>query len=1127
MDEDASVGGSSIGSFWNNLRKDQDDDDESLIMGGSSALGKNNNGDESDYDTDTEQDVWQKRNAVSPVETPIRQRYRPGGLLGRDEELDDEPDLLPAMPPKPDPVQVPEQNQDDDDDDDGSDAVSLFAGSDGEPHSGDEDDDDTKFGLGAFLDHGAKTAMEEDIAKFRNPDPEDKSMAGMSIISASMTPAEQQRLLQKRMDRTFGQSVAGSLNPEEAITQELRPWRRQNQLRRGSLLGSMPTSTTNMLGGLVNDDDDDDEEDEQEEDPLYVIPADLEKMLGRAIPHGNFDEMWKDGAGTVCSADSAEEEEEDDAIDNTIIAQKVHAKLDAEDRTSLFPDADGELVSVAEQKLRADVASLTIQQPVNTTESAPRASARTSTRKKKSSPKASAGTMPRLSEHSESKEQSESREHSESRRKLGDKKSSRSKVTEDDIIEGVKSRRKSHRNRDEDEEKESSRRKSHRSRDEDEVKESSRRSHRSRDEDEVKESSRRSHRSRDEDEEKESSRRSHRSRAEDEEKELSKRSHRSRDVEQDEEKESSRRPSRREHGERKPKTEELLNDTRKQDKSSRRVKSSRPRHDEGSKLDDSKKEEKPRRQKSSRPSRDADRELEASRREEKPSRQKSTRHSSKKLDNGEDLNGDIKPSSASGHRERRKPSTRRDDDPGESKRKSRRHISSISLRADADEEEESREDSRNTIKGVDPRGASGHRDGKNKLRSKSSNNDRDDDEFGKGGALKSEVKPRRQPKLPVKRSNSDKSDTLRQPKSPVNRSNSLDDTTHKHENTALSRLESRSRASGTTSMLDQKPKASRQGTLSTGTGATAETNGSSSFGFDDDDRFSNTEVPGYEVAQKLKKKSLFSSFSLKKNNHAKLEEDEDTNAGLLKADRPGPPRRHLSPNPGTTRRRLPTEPKGVHGTSRRKVPSDKQLASRMASTRGLLSAEPELSDGWGTITPDEGGLDEPKQEPKRRSTSVPRNTGEKSRSQRSTSVPRNAGEIPKERRSTSVPRNAGEISKEQQRSKSTVPKRSDRPSTRDAFAEDGEKKKKPPSRTKSSTDARDNSPRPRSSKRTLRPSVPMPALSTANGNKDDGILERTNDASKKSYGNDVLENVVVQRKEEPARRKKSRRPPSN
>jgi hypothetical protein len=354
----------SMGSFWNNLKKNHESEEDEASF---NHQGGNLLHDESDYDTDKEQDkVWH----------PTKKREQEQrGLLGRDDDANGadavEPDLLVPLskvPPQQGGNQVRQTkcfsfNKGDDDDDD-DDNGGSDADSDVDPRRGAEDQDSGKFGLGAFLDMGKEAALEEELKLYMNPNPDDKSIADMSLISASITPAEQQRLLLQRMDMSFGKSVTTmALDPKEAATKELRPWRQQKHLRRGSALGAMPPGTMAMLGILAKDDDD--SEDDDEEDPLYAIPAEFEGALDRHIPKGNFDDMWKDGAATVCSGDMVGDIPYGDNADDTNhkhIAKKVQDKLDVEDRTSLFPDADGEVYTVAQQKIRDDIAAL-IQPP--------------------------------------------------------------------------------------------------------------------------------------------------------------------------------------------------------------------------------------------------------------------------------------------------------------------------------------------------------------------------------------------------------------------------------------------------------------------------------------------------------------------------------------------------------------------------------------------------------------------------------------------------------------------------------------------------------------------------------------------------------------------------------------------
>ena len=133
-----------------------------------------------------------------------------------------EPVLLPAKIPKQEPVQVPDRlsSSYDDDVDEGDTADN---GSDDDEAEGEGDAE--QFGLGAFLSMGKEAAMEEELKAYMNPDPDDKSIADMSLISASIPPDQQKRLLMQRMDMSLGKSVGTMLNPEEVATKELRPWR--------------------------------------------------------------------------------------------------------------------------------------------------------------------------------------------------------------------------------------------------------------------------------------------------------------------------------------------------------------------------------------------------------------------------------------------------------------------------------------------------------------------------------------------------------------------------------------------------------------------------------------------------------------------------------------------------------------------------------------------------------------------------------------------------------------------------------------------------------------------------------------------------------------------------------------
>lgn len=333
------------GSFWNNLKKGHDPEIDNSVRG----TGPQHVDDESDYDTDTELDTWQQRGKHGKA------------LLSGDDDLEMEPDLLPNKIPKPEPVQVPpykDSTFDDDIDeaDNGSDADSEL------DHEIDEESE--KFGLGAFLSMGKEAALEEELKAYMNPDPDDKSMADMSLISASIPPAEQKRLLMQRMDMSLGKSINTMLNPEEVATKELRPWRQQKHLHRGSALGAMPPGAITMLSALAKEDSDGGES--EEDDPLYTVPAGFERSLDRHIPRDNFDGLWKDGAATVCSASlqgDRTHDEADDDFDHDLIAQKVQGKLDAEERTSLFPHADEELHTVSQQKLRDEILALTKAKP--------------------------------------------------------------------------------------------------------------------------------------------------------------------------------------------------------------------------------------------------------------------------------------------------------------------------------------------------------------------------------------------------------------------------------------------------------------------------------------------------------------------------------------------------------------------------------------------------------------------------------------------------------------------------------------------------------------------------------------------------------------------------------------------
>jgi hypothetical protein len=331
------------GGFWNNLKKGHDPEVDTSLSGAAPQ----NVDDESDYGTDTELDTWQQRGK------------RDKGLLSGDDDLEIEPQFLRAEIPKPEPVQVPQYKDstfvdDIDEADNGSDADSEINHRDTEI-----DEESVKLGLGAFLSMGNEAALEEELKAYMNPDPENNSIADMSLVSASIPPAEQIRLLMQRMDMSLGKSISTMLNPEEVATKELRPWRQQKHLRRGSALGAMPPAALSMLNALAKDESDGDE---SQEDELYTIPAGFERALDRHIPRDNFDGLWKDGAATVCSASmqgDRSRDEEDDNFDHDLVAKKVQGKLDAEERTSLFPDADEDIRTVAQQKLRDEILALT------------------------------------------------------------------------------------------------------------------------------------------------------------------------------------------------------------------------------------------------------------------------------------------------------------------------------------------------------------------------------------------------------------------------------------------------------------------------------------------------------------------------------------------------------------------------------------------------------------------------------------------------------------------------------------------------------------------------------------------------------------------------------------------------
>jgi hypothetical protein len=372
----------STGSFWNKLQDGGlEDDDEVTTASSRNLLGAGDY--ESDYEAD-DTGPWKRSQASSQIKS------KHSTLLSAEPDLDEEPELLPrqsiaktrnkkAEKLKEDYQQQAnyhsnrpfDHNRDKDEEDDSHEDSSDNDASDEE--SMDESDlesrrdgnesDRSQGGLGAFLNMKKEAALEENLKAFMNPDPDDKSIADMSLISASITPAEQRRLLLKRMDMSLDKSVSTALNPDEAATKELRPWRQQKDLRRGSNLGALPHGTMTMLQSLYKENDD--ESEEEEEDLLYSIPAEFESSLDRHIPKGkNFDDMWKDGAATVCSSDmmptfAGDDDTVVDDYSQNLIAQKVKDKLDAEDRTSLFPEMDDEINTIAQQKARDQLAALT------------------------------------------------------------------------------------------------------------------------------------------------------------------------------------------------------------------------------------------------------------------------------------------------------------------------------------------------------------------------------------------------------------------------------------------------------------------------------------------------------------------------------------------------------------------------------------------------------------------------------------------------------------------------------------------------------------------------------------------------------------------------------------------------
>jgi hypothetical protein len=932
---------SSEGSFWKNLRKDHESDDEDTAYLNASNAGTNgiwnrvlgqpgDIADESDYDTDAGDDDWEQQkleslqklpgsmlDAIPPPPAPTQQKLS----LSSKVPAAPVPYQAPTPPPPASlPIARSQEETDDEDDDemiddsvDDGDSVAPAGGGNADP-LGDLG------GLGAFLDKGNEQAFEAEMVNMMQTNKDDTSMADLSAIEGSVAPGEAKRLIeqrmQQRMDMSFGKSVCNmSLNPQEVETKERRPWRQQKHLRRGSALGAMPAGQLAMLGALAAEDSDSEEED------LYEMPTEINNERPVEVSQGRFDDVWKEGNATVMTE---RPEVTSTAMKGAGFLSRVPAAGEgflpsgsASQQTKNAEDLTSLFPQTAEdifpKKLDDKVAVEDLFAPQNMKSALPQAD-------------------PLVGDSA----------HSSERRKK--KSSSRASKPVEAEPEKPSSRSMDSKPR---------RRKSNEAKLEGDTEEPLAVS---------RKSSKRRDGSRDEDK----PRSSRRDGSIDEDKPRSSRRDGSRD-------EDKPRGSRRDRSSR--------NEAEGDHKSSRRKSSRRHRSDDDN--DDPGRKSSPRRHSSRR---GEEGEVEASGVRRKFSRRRESKHNEHRSPRGR--NGEVIDAELEGSRRRsKKPSSKsrpQSDDEGIDGSKQSKNRGGDRKSKDASAAEAVSEDFRGDHRSsrVGRKGSKGgnnhledsarHKDRKSRSRRKEEEDD-EGDASDTGGELKFEKKPWRQPKG-------------------IKAGDGLDDMdgTDKHENTALSRLEERSRAASTAKKHELKKSESlirdnsRQGTSSTGTGTTAETTGSLEF---DDTDHQRKEVKrtgsivakhAAEAAKQPKKRGrLFAALVLKNNNHAKLEEDEDVNAVLLKQEGEGKARRRRSDGGDA---KLP-----------RGSQLDENKRGSKGETAGLLGTGGGASDGWGALEPDEDEKAADKKERRRRSTSVPEESTKRAKrkdGRRSTSAPR-------------------------------------------------------------------------------------------------------------------------------------------